>query len=37
METISYGKEKPMCVESNEGCWAQNRRAVSVISGGVSS
>lgn len=37
METISYGKEKPTCVESNEGCWAQNRRAVSVISGGVSS
>jgi len=37
LETISYGKEKPMCVESNEGCWAQNRRAVSVISGGVSS
>lgn len=37
LETISYGKEKPMCVESSEGCWAQNRRAVSVISGGVSS
>lgn len=37
LETISYGKEKPACVESNEGCWAQNRRAVSVISGGVSS
>jgi peptidoglycan-associated lipoprotein len=37
MDTISYGKEKPVCVESNEGCWAQNRRAVSVISGGVSS
>ena len=37
LETISYGKEKPMCVESNEGCWAQNRRGVSVISGGVSS
>ncbi len=37
METISYGKEKPTCVESNEACWAQNRRAVSVISGGVTS
>lgn len=37
LETISYGKEKPTCVESNESCWAQNRRAVSVISAGVSS
>jgi len=37
MDTISYGKERPVCVESNEACWAQNRRAVSTISGGVSS
>jgi len=33
--TISYGKEKPVCVESNESCWAQNRRAVSVITKGA--
>jgi peptidoglycan-associated lipoprotein len=26
MKTISYGKEKPFCMESNEGCWQQNRR-----------
>lgn len=25
--TLSYGKEKPICHESNEGCWSQNRRA----------
>lgn len=25
--TISYGKEKPLCTESTEDCWAQNRRA----------
>jgi len=25
-ETISYGKERPMCTEHNEECWAQNRR-----------
>jgi len=25
--TISYGKEKPFCTESNEECWQQNRRA----------
>lgn len=23
---ISYGKEKPICSESNEGCWQKNRR-----------
>ena len=27
IRTISYGKEKPFCTESNEACWAQNRRA----------
>jgi peptidoglycan-associated lipoprotein len=24
--TQSYGKEKPFCTDSNEECWAQNRR-----------
>ena len=24
---ISYGKEKPVCTESNEDCWQKNRRA----------
>ena len=23
---ISYGKEKPVCSESSEGCWQKNRR-----------
>ena len=26
MKTISYGKEKPFCTESNEQCWQQNRQ-----------
>jgi peptidoglycan-associated lipoprotein len=26
IRTISYGKEKPFCAESNESCWQQNRR-----------
>ena len=26
IRTISYGKEKPFCNESNESCWQQNRR-----------
>jgi len=24
--TISYGKERPLCTEHTEACWAQNRR-----------
>jgi peptidoglycan-associated lipoprotein len=28
---ISYGKERPVCVSSNEGCWSQNRRDVLVV------
>jgi len=27
LKTISYGKERPVCNESNEGCWQRNRRA----------
>ena len=26
MSTISFGKEKPLCTESNEACWSKNRR-----------
>jgi peptidoglycan-associated lipoprotein len=26
METVSYGKERPLCTESNEECWSRNRR-----------
>src|ERR1700756_680208 len=26
IKTISYGKEKPFCMQSNEACWQQNRR-----------
>ena len=37
VETISYGKERPICTESNEACWAQNRRGVSTITGGANS
>jgi peptidoglycan-associated lipoprotein len=31
LQTISYGKERPAVVGSNEAAWAQNRRAVGVI------
>jgi peptidoglycan-associated lipoprotein len=26
IKTVSYGKERPFCSESNEGCWQENRR-----------
>jgi peptidoglycan-associated lipoprotein len=26
LSTVSFGKEKPFCTESNETCWQQNRR-----------
>jgi peptidoglycan-associated lipoprotein len=29
--TVSYGKERPVCVTSNESCWSQNRRGVMVV------
>jgi len=31
VKTVSYGKERPAVLGSNEAAWAQNRRAVSVI------
>ena len=27
LQTVSYGKEKPLCSEHDEACWSQNRRA----------
>lgn len=27
LSTVSYGEEKPLCTENNEGCWWKNRRA----------
>lgn len=26
LDTVSYGKEKPICAEQTEACWAKNRR-----------
>jgi peptidoglycan-associated lipoprotein len=34
IKTISFGKERPVCVASTEKCWAENRRDVTVITGG---
>jgi peptidoglycan-associated lipoprotein len=35
--TISYGKERPLAVCSDEACYAQNRRAVTVLTAGLTS
>ncbi|WP_296420118.1 peptidoglycan-associated lipoprotein Pal [Pseudooctadecabacter sp.] len=37
IRTVSYGKERPLAVCSEESCYAQNRRAVTIISIGASS
>lgn len=31
ISTVSYGKERPVALGSNEAAWAENRRAVSVV------
>jgi peptidoglycan-associated lipoprotein len=33
LRTVSYGKERPEAVCSDESCWSQNRRGVSAIAG----
>lgn len=34
LKDLSYGKERPIAICSSESCYAQNRRAVTVIAGG---
>lgn len=34
LDTISYGKERPAVLGSNEAAWAQNRRTVMVVKSG---
>ena len=35
LRTVSYGKERPLAICSDEGCYAQNRRAVTVLQAGA--
>jgi peptidoglycan-associated lipoprotein len=37
LRVVSYGKERPIEVCSNEACYAKNRRAVTVLAGGQTS
>ena len=34
IQTISFGKERPVAVCDDISCWSQNRRAVTLLSGG---
>jgi peptidoglycan-associated lipoprotein len=36
ISSIAYGKERPVALCDAEQCWSQNRRAVTVITGGAS-
>ncbi|HET6377616.1 MAG TPA: peptidoglycan-associated lipoprotein Pal [Methylocella sp.] len=36
LRTISYGKERPVASCNDISCWSQNRRAVTVLTGGQS-
>lgn len=31
LSTVSYGKERPVALGSNESAWAQNRRAATIV------
>ena len=35
ISTIAYGKERPVALCEAESCWSQNRRTVTVITGGA--
>ena len=35
MQIVSYGKERPIEICSEEACYAKNRRAVTVLAGGL--
>jgi peptidoglycan-associated lipoprotein len=34
IQTVSYGKENPVCRESSDRCWSLNRNATTVIQSG---
>lgn len=35
LRTVTYGKERPLEICSDEACWSKNRRAVTVVAGGL--
>ena len=37
LRAVTFGKERPVALCSNESCWSQNRRGVSVVAGAPTS
>ena len=37
LRAVTFGKERPVALCSDEGCWSQNRRGVSIVAGAPSS
>ena len=37
MRAVTFGKERPVALCSNDSCWSQNRRSVSVVAGAPTS
>lgn len=37
LRAVTFGKERPTALCSNESCWSQNRRGVSVVAGAPTS
>lgn len=37
INTVTYGKERPLAICSNEECWSKNRRAVTLVATGLTS
>jgi peptidoglycan-associated lipoprotein len=37
IQTLAFGESRPVATGSNEAAWAQNRRAVTVLTGGFNS
>ena len=37
LNTVTFGKERPVALCSDESCWSQNRRAVSIVVGAPTS
>ncbi len=35
LKVVSYGKERPLEICSDETCYSKNRRAVTILSGGL--
>jgi peptidoglycan-associated lipoprotein len=37
LRAVTFGKERPVATCSNESCWSQNRRGVSIVAGAPTS